>query len=243
MSQKQACAIFATSFLAGLLVTAVVFQPFSVAPTTTPYFGFPGESEALNSQSNSIASDPTTASQPPPPESTEALGFSNLPKELAESISTTLREHLQPLGEKPATTISFPQAVMLSTEEMLSLENLAKRAGNGSVSVTAFNGTPASEKTEQATDSLKPFSRRNEPAKESSDQLVRSAADEVSSEQEAQPVANKKTSNSEANTANIGTSITAEKQSLASDDGSTHLETPQLSANRLLRCLRRHKGM
>ncbi len=48
MSQKQACAIFATSFLAGLLVTAVVFQPFSIAPTTTPYFGFPGESEALN---------------------------------------------------------------------------------------------------------------------------------------------------------------------------------------------------
>ena len=233
MSQKQACAIFATSFLAGLLVTAVVFQPFSVAPTTTPYFGFPGESEALNYQSNSIASDPTTTSQPPPPESTEALGFSKLPKELAESISTTLREHLLPLGEKPATTISFPQAVMLSTEEMLSLENLAKRAGNGSVSVTAFNGTPASEKTEQATDSLKPFSRRNEPAKESSDQLVRSAADEVSSEQEAQPVANKKTSNSEANTANIGTSVTAEKQSLASDDGSTHLETPQLSANRL----------
>ncbi|MDO7690277.1 MAG: hypothetical protein MUQ67_13070, partial [Pirellulales bacterium] len=233
MSQKQACAIFATSFLAGLLVTAVVFQPFSIAPTTTPYFGFPGESEALNSQSNSIATDATTTSQPPQPEATEVLKFSKLPNELAESIRNTLREHLLPLGEIPTTTISFPQAVMLSTEEMLSLENLAKRADNGSVSVTAFNGTPASEKTEQATDSLKPFSRRNEPAKESSDQLVRSAADEVSSEQEAQPVANKKTSNSEANAANIGTSVTAEKQSLASDDGSTHLETPQLSADRL----------
>ncbi len=122
---------------------------------------------------------------------------------------------------------------MLSTEEMLSLENLAKRADNGSVSVTAFNGIPASEKTEQATDSLKPFSRRNEPAKESGEQLVRSAADEVSSEQEAQPVANKMTSKSEANAANIGTSVPAEKPSLASNDGSTHLETPQPSADRL----------
>ena len=236
MSQKQACAIFATSFLAGLLVTAVVFQPFSIAPTTAPYFGFPGESEALNAQNNSVASDPTIASQPPPPETTEALSFSEFPNELAESISNTLREHLLPLGEKHTTTISFPQAVMLSTEEMLSLENLAKRADNGSVSVTAFNGIPASEKREQVTekakDSLKPFSRRAEQAKESGEQLVRSAADEVSSEQEALPVVNKMTSKSEANTADIGTLAPAEKPSLASNDGSKHLETPQPLADR-----------
>ncbi|MDO7714244.1 MAG: hypothetical protein MUP93_05150, partial [Pirellulales bacterium] len=128
MSQKQACAIFATSFLAGLLVTAVVFQPFSIAPTTTPYFGFPGESEALNTPSHSVDSGPTIAPQHSPTEATEVLRFSKLPNELAKSISFTLREHLLPPGEIPTTSLSFPQAVMLSTEEMLSLENLAKRA-------------------------------------------------------------------------------------------------------------------
>ena len=171
MTQKQACAIFATSFLAGLLVTAVVFQPFNIAPTTTPYFGFPGESADLNVQNNLVVLEPGTASKVSPPQVGEVLDFSSSPNELVESFSETIRDHLLLPGEKPTTTISFPQAVMLSTEEILSLENLAKRADNGSVSVTAFNGIPASETTEQATDSLKPFGT-DKPADDSSEQLV-----------------------------------------------------------------------
>ena len=182
MSQKQACAIFATSFLAGLLVTAVVFQPFSIAPTTTPYFGFPGESEDLSAQNDPTVLEPDTTSQPSLPQVTEVLDVSTFPNELAESFSNTIREHLLPLGEIPKTPISFPQAVMLSTEEILSLENLAKRADNGSVSVTAFNGIPASE----TTDSLKPFGIDTSVA-DSGEQLVRSPVNDDSSEKEAQP--------------------------------------------------------
>ena len=235
MSQKQACAIFATSFLAGLLVTAVVFQPFSIAPTTTPYFGFPGESEDLSAQNDPAVLEPGTTSQPSLPQVTEVVDVSTFPNELAESFSDTIREHLLPLGEIPTTTISFPQAVMLSTEEILSLENLAKRADNGSVSVTAFNGIPASE----TTDSLQPFGIDTSVA-DSGAQLVRSPVTDDSSEKEAQPALDYTAGKSEANAVDIGTSVAAEKQkSLASNDGSTHLETkqrystPQPTADRL----------
>ena len=238
MSQKQACAIFATSFLAGLLVTAVVFQPFNIAPTTTPYFGFPGESADLNVQKNLVVLEPGTASKVSPPQVAEVLDFSRSPNELVESFSETIRDHLLLPGEKPTTTISFPQAVMLSTEEILSLENLAKRADNGSVSVTAFNGIPASETTEQATDSLKPFGT-DKPADDSSEQLVRSPAIEDSSDKEVPPVLKGMTSKSEAKGAAIDRSVAAEKlKSLASTDDSTRLETkhrnpaPQPSAGR-----------
>ena len=227
MSQKQACAIFATSFLAGLLVTAVVFQPFNIAPTTNPYFGFPDESADLNGQNKPIVLKPGTASPFSPPQVAEVLDFSSSPNELAESadsLSETIRENLLPLGEIPATTISFPQAVMLSTEEVLSLENLARRADNRPISVTAFDGIPDSETTEQATDSLKPFGI-DKPTDDSSEQLVRSSIED-SSEKETQPVLRDKTSKSEAKGAAIGTSDAAEKpKSLASNDGSTRLET------------------
>ena len=135
MSQKQALAIFATSFLAGLLVTVVVFEPFSITPTTSPYFGFPGESEDLGAQNIRVFLEPGIASKSSTPPVAEIFDLPNSPNELAESFSKTIQEHLRPPSEISTNTISFPQAVMLSTEEILSLENLAKRANNGSVSV------------------------------------------------------------------------------------------------------------
>ena len=71
MSQKQACAIFATSFLAGLLVTAVVFQPFSSPPADCPYFGFPGETADHTALNNQVKSEGITVSQPSPTQITE----------------------------------------------------------------------------------------------------------------------------------------------------------------------------
>ena len=125
MSQKQACAIFATSFLAGLLVTAMVFQPFSSTPADTPYFGFPDETADRAALNNQVESKVITVSQSSPPQITQSLVLSNLPNEFAESFSNTLRDHLLTLGEIPTDTASFPQAMMLSTEEILSLENLS----------------------------------------------------------------------------------------------------------------------
>lgn len=224
MSQKQALAIFATSFLAGLLVTAAVFEPFSMAPTTTPYFGFPNESEDLRSQSTPVFLEPGTTFRSSPPPVAEILDLSRSPNELAESFGNTIQEHLRPPGEMSSTTISLPQAVMLSTEEILSLENLAKRADNGSVSFTTFNGIPASEISDLATDSRKPHGI-DKPTDDSSKELARSPAIEDTSEIKARPVVNSMTSKSEANAANIMTSVTAEEpKSFASEDGSTHLE-------------------
>ena len=98
MSQKQACAIFATSFLAGLLVTAVVFQPFSSTSVDTPYFGFPGESLDRTAQNNQAVSGAISDAQSSPPQITEPLSLPNLPNELAESFSNSLRDHLLTLG-------------------------------------------------------------------------------------------------------------------------------------------------
>ncbi|MEO2041229.1 MAG: hypothetical protein ABGW79_05170, partial [Pirellulales bacterium] len=79
MSQKQACAIFATSFLAGLLVTAVVFQPFTNTPAATPYFGFPGEIGDRTVLNDQVASEANKVSQTSQPQVTESLGLSHLP--------------------------------------------------------------------------------------------------------------------------------------------------------------------
>ena len=94
MSQKQACAIFATSFLAGLLVTAVVFQPFDGTPVDTPYFGFPDESLDRTAQNNQAVSGAISDAQSSPPQITEPLSLPNLPNELVESFSNSLRDHL-----------------------------------------------------------------------------------------------------------------------------------------------------
>ena len=173
MSQKQALAIFATSFLAGLLVTAVVFEPFSITPTTSPYFGFPSESEDLGAQNIPVFMEPGIASKSSTPPVAEIFDLPNSPNELAESFSKTIQEHLQPPSEISTNTISFPQAVMLSTEEILSLENLAKRADNGSVSVTAFNGSPVSETKDLATNSPEPHAI-DKPADDAREELVQS---------------------------------------------------------------------
>ena len=238
MSQKQALAIFATSFLAGLLVTVVVFEPFSITPTTSPYFGFPGESEDLGAQNIPVFIEPGIASKSSTPPVAEIFDLPNSPDELAESFSKTIQEHLRPPSEISTNTISFPQAVMLSTEEILSLENLAKRADNGSVSVTAFNGTPVSETKDLATNSPEPHAI-DKPADGSREELVQSPGMEDPSKK-TQPVLNSVAGKSEANTTNIATSATAEKpNSLATDDDSTHLETkhqhstPQAPADRL----------
>ena len=238
MSQKQALAIFATSFLAGLLVTAVVFEPFSITPTTSPYFGFPSESEDLGAQNIPVFMEPGIASKSSTPPVAEIFDLPNSPNELAESFSKTIQEHLQPPSEISTNTISFPQAVMLSTEEILSLENLAKRADNGSVSVTAFNGTPVSETKDLATNSPEPHAI-DKPADDAREELVQSPVMEDPSKK-TQPVLNSVAGKSEANTTNIATSATAEKpKSLATDDDSTHLETkhqhstPQAPADRL----------
>ena len=230
MSQKQACAIFATSFLAGLLVTAVAFQPFSSTSVDTPYFGFPGESVDRTAQNNQAVPGVITDAQSSPPQITEPLSLSNLPNESAESFSNSLRDHLLTLGEIHTNTTSFPQAVMLSTEEILSLENLAKRADNGSVSVTAFNGIPVSEPTEQTKDSLQPF-ELDEPARDSGEQFVQSPVNENRSALEAQPVMEREPDNSEAHAADIATSVVAEKpESLVSNDDSTYLKTQPLAS-------------
>ena len=232
MSQKQACAIFATSFLAGLLVTAVVFQPFSSTPVDTPYFGFPGESLDRTAQNNQVVSEVITDTQPSPPEITKPLNFPNLPNELAESFSNSLQKQLLTLGDIHTNTTSFPQTVMLSTEEILSLENLAKRTDNGSVSVTAFNGIPVSEPTKQSKDSLQPF-ELNEPARDSGKQFVQSPVNENQTELEVQPVMERKTENSEAHAADIATSVDAEKpESLVSNDASIYLKTQPLPSAR-----------
>ena len=232
MSQKQACAIFATSFLAGLLVTAVVFQPFSGTPVDTPYFGFPDESLDRTAQNNQAVSGVISDAQSSPPQITEPLSLPNLPNELAESFSNSLRDHLLTLGEIHTNTTSFPQTVMLSTEEILSLENLAKRADNGSVSVTAFNGISVSEPEEQSKDSLQPF-ELDGLARDSGEQLVQSPVNENQTEREAQPVMERETDNSEAHAADIATSVAAEKpESLVSNDDSTYLKTQPLPSAR-----------
>ena len=117
---------------------------------STPYFGFPGESLGRTAQNNQAVPEVITDAPSSPPQITERLSLPSLPNELAESFSNSLRDHLLTLGEIHTNTTSFPQTVMLSTEEILSLENLAKRTDNGSVSVTAFNGIPVSEPTEQS---------------------------------------------------------------------------------------------
>ena len=230
MSQKQACAIFATSFLAGLLVTAMVFQPFSSTPADTPYFGFPGETADRAALNNQVESKVITVSQSSPPQITQSLVLSNLPNEFAESFSNTLRDHLLTLGEIPTDTASFPQAMMLSTEEILSLENLAKRADNGSVSVTAFNGTPDSEPTEQSKDTLQPFGIDGS-AGDSIEQFVQSPVNENPSKLEEHPVLERKTDEPEAHTADLATSVAAEKpEPLVSNDDSASKKNPLPSA-------------
>ena len=224
MSQKQACAIFATSFLAGLLVTAVVFQPFSSPPADTPYFGFPGETPDHTASNNQVKSEGITVSQPSPPQLTESLVVSNLPNEFAESFSNTLREHLLTPGEIPTDTTSFPQAMMLSTEEILSLENLAKRADKGSVSVTAFNGIPASEPTEQSKDSPQLFGIDG-LSKDSVEQFVQSPVNKNTSKLEAHPVLERKTDDFEADAVDSATSVATEKSKpLVSNDDSSYLK-------------------
>jgi len=224
MSQKQACAIFATSFLAGLLVTAVVFQPFSSPPADTPYFGFPGETADHTALNNRVKSEGITVSQPSPPQITESLVLSNLPNEFAESFSNTFREHLLALGEIPTDTTSFPQAMMLSTEEILSLENLAKRADKGSVSVTAFNEIPASEPTEQSKDSPQLFGIDGLP-KDSVEQFVQSPVNKNPSKLDAHPVLERKTDDLEADAADSATSVATEKsKTLVSNDDPSYLK-------------------
>jgi len=221
MSQKQACAIFATSFLAGLLVTAVVFQPFTNTPAATPYFGFPGEIGDRTVLNDQVASEANKVSQTSQPQVTESLGLSHLPHEFAESFSKALRDHLPVLDKIPTNTTGLPHAVMLSTEERLSLENLAKRADSGSVSVTAFNRIPASEPTNQSEDSLQPF-EIDGSARDSAEQFVQSPVNEKPSVLDAHPVLDRGTDSPEAQAADIATSVAADKPGpLVSNDHST----------------------
>lgn len=230
MSQKQACAIFATSFLAGLLVTAMVFRPFSSTQATTPYFGFPGETADRTALNNQVEPDVITVSQSSPPQITQSLVLSNLPNEFAESCSNTLRDHLLTFGEIPTNTTSFPQAMMLSTEEILSLENLAKRADNGSVSVTAFNGTLASEPEEQSKDALQPFGIDGS-AGDSVEQFVQSPVNENPSKLEEHPVLARKTDDPEAHAADLTTSVATDKpEPLVPNGDSTSKKNPLPSA-------------
>ena len=231
MSQKQACAIFATSFLAGLLVTAVVFQPFSSPPADCPYFGFPGETADHTALNNQVKSEGITVSQPSPTQITESLVLSNLPNEFAESFSNTFREHFLTLSEIPTDTTSFPQAMMLSTEEILSLENLAKRADKGSVSVTAFNGIPASEPTEQSKETPQLFGIDGLP-KDPVEQFVQSPVNKNPSKLEAHPVLERKTDDFETDAADSATSVATEKSKplVSNDDSSYSKKNPLPSA-------------
>ena len=89
MSQKQACAIFATSFLAGLLVTAVTFQPFTDTSVTAPYFGFPGESVSVATSLPGTALNVSPDSLSTQRHSQLPTDFSNFPNELAKSLRST----------------------------------------------------------------------------------------------------------------------------------------------------------
>ena len=146
MSQKQTCAIFATSFLAGLLVTAITFQPFSGASVTAPYFGFPGESVAVDTSQTQATSNVQSDSLPSQTQSHKPTLFSNFPNELAKSFRSTFGDHLLDVTETNSVTSGLPSAAMLSSGEMLSLKNFAERANDNAISVTAFNRPPDSDK-------------------------------------------------------------------------------------------------
>lgn len=146
MSQKQACAIFATSFLAGLLVTAVTFQPFSSKSVTAPYFGFPGETIAVDASRTRPKLNVSPESLPSQPDSPKTNHFSNLPNELARSLRYTFGDHLLDSAETTSVTSGLPSAAMLSPGDMLSLKKFAERANDNSISVAAFNRPPAPNK-------------------------------------------------------------------------------------------------
>ncbi|MBT6054027.1 MAG: hypothetical protein HOH16_01210, partial [Planctomycetaceae bacterium] len=146
MSQKQACAIFATSFLAGLLVTAVTFQPFSSTSVTAPYFGFPGESIAVDASSTQPKPNAPSESLPSQPNGHQPSHFSNLPNELARSLRNTFGDPLLDSAETTSVASRFPSAAMLSPKDMLSLKNFAERAHDNSIAVAAFNHPPAPDK-------------------------------------------------------------------------------------------------
>ncbi len=139
MSQKQACAIFATSFLAGLLVTAVTFQPFSSNSVTTPYFGFPGETIAADAPRTQSKSNILPESLPSKSHNQMPSYFSNLPNELARSLNNTFENYLFNSDKTNSVTSGLPSATMLSPGDVLSLKNFAERANDNSISVTAFN--------------------------------------------------------------------------------------------------------
>jgi len=104
MSQKQVCAIFATSFLAGLLVTAVTFQPFSSNSVTAPYFGFPGETIAVDASRTQPKPNVLPESSPSQPQNHKPSYFSNLPNELARSLNSTFGDHLLDSDETSSVT-------------------------------------------------------------------------------------------------------------------------------------------
>ena len=145
MSQKQACAIFATSFLAGLLVTAITFQPFTDTSVSAPYFGFPEESVPVDTSLPGTASNVSPDSLPTQRHSQPPTDFSNLSNELATALRSTFGHHLLDSTEKTSVIDGLPSAKMLTPTDMVSLKNYAERSNDNSISVAAFNRPPGSD--------------------------------------------------------------------------------------------------
>ncbi len=153
MSQKQACAIFATSFLAGLLVTAVTFQPFTDTSVTAPYFGFPGESAPVDTSLPGTALNVSSDSLPTQRHSQPPSDFSNLPNELAKSLRSTFGHHLLDSTEETSVIDGLPSAKILTPTDMVSLKDYAERLNDNSISVAAFNRPPGSDQLQLSDES------------------------------------------------------------------------------------------